>query len=171
MQQPPVERPPVPAWTRRYVAAFLAAFLACGLVGLEAWPLTGWRLFADARQPVQVAWQAVTVDAAGRETPVPFADLPVGFHGNVQVLKGFASLPAAEQAAVCAAWADAVRARGGQVGAVRVYRTVTDVSRRVGERGAPPARELRFSCQGGPGGSRSEAVAPRSTKGGGVAAA
>jgi hypothetical protein len=128
------------------VAVFLAAFVVCGTFGLEAWPLTGWRLFADARQPVQAAWQAVTVDVAGRETPVPFGDLPAGFHGNVQVLKGFAGLPAGEQAAVCRAWADAVRDRGGQVEAVRVYRTVTDLSRRVGERGAPPARELRWTC-------------------------
>ena len=141
-----VEHPSPPAWTRRFVAVFLAAFVVCGTFGLEAWPLTGWRLFADARQPVQVAWQAVTVDVAGRETPVPFGDLSAGFHGNVQVLKGFAGLPAGEQAAVCRAWADAVRARGGQVEAVRVYRTVTDLSRRVGERGAPPARELRWTC-------------------------
>jgi hypothetical protein len=141
-----VEHPFPPAWTRRFVAVFLAAFVVCGTFGLEAWPLTGWRLFADARQPVQVAWQAVTVDPAGRETPVPFGDLPAGFHGNVQVLKGFAGLPAGEQAAVCRAWADAVRDRGGQVEAVRGYRTVTDLSRRVGERSAPPARELRWTC-------------------------
>jgi hypothetical protein len=141
-----VEHPSPPAWTRRFVAAFLAVFVVCGVFGLEAWPLTGWRLFADARQPVQVVWQAVTVDAAGHEAPVAFGDLPAGFHGNVQVLKGFAGLAAAEQAAVCRAWADAVRARGGQVEAVRIYHTVTDVARRVGERGAPPARELRWTC-------------------------
>jgi hypothetical protein len=147
-----VDRPAVPAWTRWFVAAFLTAFVLCGAAGIEAWPLTGWRLFADARKPVQVAWEAVTVDAAGRETAVPFRDLPVGFHGNVQVLKGFAGLGAGEQAAVCRAWADAVRARGGQVEAVRIYRTVADVSRRVGERGAPPARELRWACAGKDGG-------------------
>jgi hypothetical protein len=144
-----VERPAVPAWTRWFVAAFLAAFLVCGVAGIEAWPLTGWRLFADARRPVQAGWEAVTVDAAGRETPLPFRDLPAGFHGNVQVLKGFAGLGPGRQAAVCRAWSDAVRARGGQVEAVRVYRTVTDVSRRVGGRAAPPTRELRWTC-GGP---------------------
>jgi hypothetical protein len=143
-----VERPAVPAWTRWFVAAFLAAFVVCGVAGIEAWPLTGWRLFADARRPVQAGWEAVTVDALGRETPVPFRDLPAGFHGNVQVLKGFAGLDAGEQAAVCRAWADAVRAGGGQVEAVRIYRTVADVSRRVGDRGAPPARELRWTCGG-----------------------
>jgi hypothetical protein len=138
-----------PAWTRRFVAAYLAAFLVCGLLGVEAWPLTGWRLFADARQARQPGYQAVTVDPAGREHPIPFADLPVGYHGNVQVLKGFAGLPEDRKLAVCRAWADAVRARGGQVDAVRVYQTVTDVSARVGRRGAPPARRLRWTCQDG----------------------
>jgi hypothetical protein len=142
MQSPPVS-------TRRFVAAYLVAFLLCGLLGLEAWPLTGWRLFADARQARQPGWQAVTVDAAGRETPIPFADLPVGYHGNVQVLKGFPALPERRKLAVCQAWAEVVRARGGQVAAVRVYQTVTDVSARVGERGAPPSRTLRWTCRDG----------------------
>jgi hypothetical protein len=144
-----MQSPPVPAWTRRLVAAYLAAFLACGLLGLEAWPLTGWRLFADARRPVQTGFQAVTVDQAGRETPIPFAALPAGYHGNVQVLKGFAALPDARKLAVCQAWAQAVRARGGQVAAVRIYRTVTDLSARVGRRGAPPQRTLRWTCLDG----------------------
>jgi hypothetical protein len=138
-----------PAWARRFVAAYLALFLVCGLFGLEAWPLTGWRLFADARPARQAGWQADTVDRAGRETPVPFRDLPAGYQGNVQVLKGFAGLSPARRAAVCHAWAGAVRARGGEVAAVRVYRTETDVSRRVGERGAPPRRTLFWTCPAG----------------------
>ena len=135
-----------PAWVRRYVAVFLAAFLLCGVVGIEAWPFTGWRLFADARPARQHGWQAVTVDPAGHETPIPFAELPVRYRGWVQVLKGLTRLPRGEQAAVCRAWADAVRARGGQVAAVRVYETWTQVSRRVGRRGAPPGRTLRVTC-------------------------
>jgi hypothetical protein len=141
------ERPP--PWLRRYLAAFLTVFALCGVLGIEAWPLTGWRLFADARPAVQHGWQAVTVDHAGRETPVPFDELPIGYRGWVQVLKGFTALPAGEQAAVCRAWADAVRARGGDVAAVRVYETWTDVSRRVGRRGAAPARTPRVTCQDG----------------------
>ena len=136
-----------PRWARWFVGAFLAVFLICGLVGLEAWPLTGWRLFADARQARQPGFLAVTVDRAGRETPVSFADLPAGYQGYVQVLKGFAGLPAGEQAAVCQAWATAVRERGGEVAELRIYQTVTDVSARVGDRGAPPERALRFTCR------------------------
>jgi hypothetical protein len=144
-----MESPPVGTWTRRFVAVYLAAFLVCGLFGLEAWPLTGWRLFADARTARQAGWQAVTVDRQGRETPIPFRDLPAGYHGDVQVLKGFGGLPERRKLAVCAAWVDAVRARGGQVEAVRVYQTTADTSARVGDRSAPPVRTLRFTCAGG----------------------
>ncbi len=150
---------PVAPWARRFVWAFLAAFVIAGVFGIEAWPLTGWRLFADARTAKQVSWQGVTVDAAGRERPIPWDDLPVRFRGNVQVLNGFEQLRPGRQVAVCAAWAGAVRARGGDVRAVRIYQVETDVSRRVGDRAAPGTRKLRFTCgdgtvrsSGGPGG-------------------
>ena len=140
---------PAPRWARWYVGVFLALFLVCGVAGFEAWPLTGWRLFADARQARQPGFQAVTVDGRGHETPIPFRDLPAGYQGDVQLLKGFAGFTPARQAAVCQAWAEAVRNRGGEVAEVRVYQTVTDVSRRAGDRGAPPERTLRFTCRPG----------------------
>ncbi len=154
-----VSAEPVARWARRFVWACLAVFVLAGLFGFEAWPLTGWRLFADARTARQLSWQAVTVDGAGRELPVPFAGLPIRYQGNVQVLKRYPERPPSEQAAICRAWADAVRARGGDVREVRIYRLEVDVSQRLGDRGAPPTRRLRYSCRdgtvravGGPGG-------------------
>jgi hypothetical protein len=149
VEQPssPSTQAPASRWARWFVGAYLAVFVVCGVAGVEAWPMTGWRLFADARQARQPGFQAVTVDGDGRETPIPFPRLPAGYRGDVQVLKGFAGLPPARQAAVCQAWAEAVRDRGGEVAEVRIYQTVTDVSRRAGDRGAPPARTRRFTCR------------------------
>jgi hypothetical protein len=152
-QAPPPAPDPVPRWARWYAGVFLAAFLVCGVVGIEAWPFTGWRLFADARGARQTSYQAATVDHAGRETPIRFQDLPIHDHGNVQVLKGFATLPPAKQAAVCAAWAGAVRAQGGDVAALRLYQLDVDVSKREGPRGVPPRRTLRWTCHPQPRGS------------------
>jgi hypothetical protein len=140
---------PVAPWTRRFVWAFLAVFLIAGVFGIEAWPLTGWRLFADARTAGQASFEAFTVDAAGRERPIPFGELPVRFRGNVQLLKGYQDLSPSRQAAVCSAWADAVSARGVDVREVRIYRVQVDVSKRVGKRAAPPRRTLRWTCAGG----------------------
>ena len=41
------ERPP--RGIRVFVWIFLAAFMICGAAGIEAWPLTGFRLFSHLR--------------------------------------------------------------------------------------------------------------------------
>jgi hypothetical protein len=152
MATPPREHAPSGSTPRRAALAFLAAFLVCGLFGIEAWPLTGWRLFADARQRHQHGRLAVAVDQAGVERPVPFAELPAGFQGHVQVLRGFNRLADAERAAVCDAWAGELRARGWAVAEIRIDDTVTDVGDRRGLRGAPPRRTPRWVCETGPAG-------------------
>ncbi|MGH9149690.1 MAG: hypothetical protein ACRD0F_05050, partial [Acidimicrobiales bacterium] len=72
--------------TRILVVALLAAFAVCGVVGIEAWPLTGFRLFSQARTGEVVVWQAATVNGAGGERPIDFEALPRGFHGAHQVM-------------------------------------------------------------------------------------
>src|SRR4029450_6323181 len=39
----------LPRWVRWYLGIFLVAFVLCGVIGIEAWPLTGWGVFPGAR--------------------------------------------------------------------------------------------------------------------------
>ena len=116
-----------PRWARPFVAVFLAAFFVCGVAGIEAWPLTGWRLFSRLRTPQQSAWRAMVVDARGRETPLPFARLPAGFHAHVHVLRDLPRLPPRRREAVFRAWADGLQAAGIEVAGLRVYRETWDL--------------------------------------------
>ena len=39
----------VQPWARPFVTTLLGAFVLCGLFGIEAWPLSGFRLFSAPR--------------------------------------------------------------------------------------------------------------------------
>lgn len=59
---------------RWFVRTFLLIFVVCGMARIEAWPLTGWRLFSHVRKPVQTSWRAVVVAPSGSEHGMAFAD-------------------------------------------------------------------------------------------------
>ncbi|MGH9164584.1 MAG: hypothetical protein ACRDZW_03590 [Acidimicrobiales bacterium] len=120
----PVPRPgdgAPPRWSRPLVYGFLALLLASSALGVEAWPLTGWRLFSQVRTGEVAGWQVVTVDAAGAEAPLDVAALGRAYRGVSWILGDFATMTQAERDEVCRAWV----ARSGSSGArsVRVYRT------------------------------------------------
>ena len=132
---------------RAFVAAFLTAFAVCGAFGIEAWPLTGWRLFSELRTDHQVSWRAVAVDGRGDENPIRFEDLPRGYRNFPLVMRTFASVPAPEQATACRVWLAAARRERIAVGAVRIYRVDWYLSyRHSSGDGPPPARTLLFTC-------------------------
>jgi hypothetical protein len=139
------ERPPIAL--RLFVAAFLSAFILCGFVGIEAWPLTGWRLFSHLRTSTLVTWEASTIDPAGHARPLRFRELPRAYRNFTLVMKTFADQPPARQAAACADWAGAARAIGRPVEAVRLYRLTWDLSQREGERAQLVSRRLVYSCR------------------------
>lgn len=142
--------PRVPARVRWCVWAFLAAFAFTGLAEVEAWPLTGWRLFSGLRHERSTSWAAFAVDDSGKEIPFSFASLPPAYRWGTNLVGGFANRPAGEQAEICDAWAAAARAARRDVAAIRIYRVERVVSDRVGERGAGFAsRTLTFTCSDG----------------------
>src|SRR2546421_10607372 len=121
--QPPQEPPPgpptpperVPAWTRGFVALYLIAVLVCGAFAIEAWPLTGWRLFSHPRRANLYGWRAYTFNARGRETAIDFARFPRADRPRPLLMQTYGKLAPARQGAVRRPSAARIRSFGGQV--------------------------------------------------------
>ena len=137
---------------RGFVVAVLVAFLACGIFVVEAWPLTGWKLFSHLRHAQRGGWQVFTVDRPGRQTRVDFATFPRADRHLTLIMRDYPRRSPAAQESVCQAWASRVRAQGRQVSGVRIYRTVVDLHGHRGQRRPPPARRrLAYLCADGRG--------------------
>ena len=137
----------VPGWTRWFVRSFLAAFVVCAIFGLDAWPLTGWRLFSHLRSEHVVSWQVTAVDPSGAETLIQFKDLGAGYRGAQFIARDFASLPPLDRVKVCEAWARTIRRVGRPVVAFRIYRVNQSLLPRAHGRAAGPAtRMIEYEC-------------------------
>jgi hypothetical protein len=138
----------VPRWTRAFVGLFLTAFVLCGLLGIEAWPLSGFRLFSHLRTADRTSFVAVIVDDDGLETPIPFGRLPAAYSGFGFVARDLPSLTSGERLSTCRVWTDvAERELGRDVAEVRIYRLDITVLPRTGGRAVSrPARSLVFDC-------------------------
>jgi hypothetical protein len=141
----------VPRWTRAFVGLFLTAFVLCGLLGIEACPLSGFRLFSHLRTADRTAFVVVTVDDHGLETPIPFGRLPAAYRGSGFVARDLPSLSSEERLSTCRVWIDvAERELGRDVAEIRIYRLDITVLPRTGERAASrPARSLVYDCSTG----------------------
>lgn len=134
--------PPPARWVRPVLYGFLAVFLLCGLLSIEVWPLTGWRLYHERRGAERSSWQIVTVDEDGDEATVHLGELPLGWHNTSRLINEFDDLSAERRDEVCDAWAQPARASGREVIEVRVYRVRSTL------RAEPPDRhrELAWTC-------------------------
>jgi hypothetical protein len=105
---------------RRFVAGLLALLCVPGVIGLDLWPLTGWRLFSANRQPTQVRLVLEAIAADGSVSVVDPDDLPYGFRNMEFALLQLPEASDAKKAEVCRVLLDAAAvARPGTV-AVRV---------------------------------------------------
>jgi hypothetical protein len=98
----------VPRSAKWLVGVLFALLLVPGIIGFEAWPLTGWRLFSASRDAAQTKWVVQAVDGAGAVSTVSLEELPLGYRNAEWPM---AELPGASEQHrqdVCRALADAV---------------------------------------------------------------
>lgn len=136
----------VPVRARVVVLGLIAALLVCGLVGIEWWPFTGWRLYSRVRTDSQVVWEAATVAPDGEESVVDPNDLPLGYRHIELLLARFPGSSSAEREDICEAIADGVRDQGHEVVAVRVYRVDEHLRETGHDVVLDRAPELRYEC-------------------------
>lgn len=98
----------------------LAAFLICGVFGIEAWPLSGFRLFSAPRGPISTGWRLVAVGPDGVERSVSVWRLGAAYRGFGFVARTFLDLPPEDQAATCEAWLRATASIGIDAEMLRV---------------------------------------------------
>ncbi len=127
--------------TRAFVAVFLAAFAATGLLRVDVWPFSGWALFSHLRTDEVRGWLATSVDADGAERPIPFGDFPEAYRRQANLLKGFDGLSPEGRADLCRAWAAELVRTGVDAVEIRVYATTRSARDPGGGR-----RELRHVC-------------------------
>ena len=146
-QEPGSRNETVPPHVTWFVRAFLAAFIVCGLAGIEAWPLTGFRLFSHLRHEHAVSWERTAVDAAGVERAITFDGLPDGYRSFVLLVTSFASKPRDERDAMCRAWVEGLRTLDHGAVAMRIYELDQSLLPRSGGRPASrPQRTLVVTC-------------------------
>lgn len=123
----------VPRSARWLVGVLLALVLVPGIVGFDAWPLTGWRLFSLTRDATQNRWVVQAVDESGDESIVSLEELPLGYRHAEWPMADLPGASEGQRQHVCQALADAVaEARPGTV-EVRVAKDAQELVEEDGD--------------------------------------
>jgi hypothetical protein len=75
----PGEPDEAPRSARVFVAVLFVLLLVPGIIGFDAWPLTGWRLFSLSRDEDQTRWVLEAADSAGSRRVVSLEELPLRY--------------------------------------------------------------------------------------------
>ena len=136
-------------WARPFVALLLVAFVACGVLGIEAWPLSGFRLFSAPRSSVTIGWRLVAVRADGEQVPVNVSRFGAAYRGFGFVARSFDDLTARDQAAACGAWLRAAAAIGIDAAALQLVKVDQSLVPRNDEGPlVEPRRTIVSTCSG-----------------------
>jgi hypothetical protein len=104
----PADTDTAPRSARWLVGALLVLLLVPGLVGFDAWPLTGWRLFSVARDDTQTLWVLEAVDGDGSSRLVDLEELPLRYRHAEWPLADLPGASTQRRQAVCEALLGAV---------------------------------------------------------------
>ncbi|HEY8527197.1 MAG TPA: hypothetical protein VIL48_19670 [Acidimicrobiales bacterium] len=123
----------VPRAGRWLAGAVLVLLIVPGVLGLEAWPLTGWKLFSLSRDASQTAWVIEAVDAEGGSDTVDPEELPLGYRHAEWPMAELRTASDARRQAVCEALLGAVVDVEPGTVAVNILRDRQELVERDGE--------------------------------------
>jgi hypothetical protein len=98
-----------PRSARVLVAILFVLLLVPGLIGFDAWPLTGLRLFSLSRGPEQTRWVIEAVDGDGSHRVVSLEELPLRYRHAEWPMSELPGASEARRTAVCEALLTPVR--------------------------------------------------------------
>lgn len=135
---------------RLFVGCFLGLFLVGGLIGVEAWPLTGWKLYARLRHGEFSGWQVLAVGYDGNERVVDLRHAPAAFHGVNHFLNDVDGLTDEQREAACLGLVEAARRQYPDVAGVAIDHIVGYVLVHPGDPPRPPSQRIRIhQCSAG----------------------
>jgi hypothetical protein len=123
----------VPRSARWLVGGLLVLLLVPGLIGFDAWPLTGWRLFSLARDEAQTRWVLEAVGADGNARVVSLEELPLGYRHAEWPLADLPGASTERREAVCQALLGAVVEVEPETAALRIARDRAELVERGGD--------------------------------------
>jgi hypothetical protein len=105
---PAADTDAAPRSARWLVGALFLLLLVPGLVGFDAWPLTGWRLFSLARDETQTLWVLEAVADDGSSRLVDLEELPLRYRHAEWPMADLPGASTERRQAVCEALLGAV---------------------------------------------------------------
>jgi hypothetical protein len=151
-----VEQDAAPRSARWLVGALFVLLLVPGLIGFDAWPLTGWRLFSLARDDTQTLWVLQAVDEDGSSRLVDVEELPLRYRHAEWPMADLPGASTERRQAVCEALLGAVVDVEPATVELRIARDEAQLQERDGEWVVMDELEVLHTCRpadlGGAGG-------------------
>jgi hypothetical protein len=142
-----VEQDAAPRSARWLVGALFVLLLVPGLIGFDAWPLTGWRLFSLARDDTQTLWVLQAVDEDGSSRLVDVEELPLRYRHAEWPMADLPGASTERRQAVCEALLGAVVDVEPATVELRIARDEAQLEERDGEWVVMDDLEVLHTCR------------------------